>query len=720
MWYNRFMKNLELLAPCGDLDSFYQAIYNGADAVYLGLQNFNARIKADNFTTENIKSIVRFSHLYGVRVYITVNTLISDENLGDFFDMIDLLIDAKVDAFIVQDFGVAYNLLKRYKNIVLHASTQMGIHNLAGAKVLEKLGFKRVVLSRETKPQDIIDIKKNTNLEIEYFVHGALCVAFSGNCYLSAMKNKNSGNLGKCYQLCRLKYKVKSNNNEMDGYYLSPSDLCLIERLDELKKLGVDSIKIEGRLKRPSYVAGVVKTYRKALNGNQENKDLLTLLKIFSRGEFNKNAYLNGNDKIINEKTQNHLGEYLGKVAYVKPFKDIFEIAIDTKLTINKNDGLKFIFKDKEVSLGVGNVDKKGGLTIVYSVRKPLENSLVYRPLDYEFEKELLENKKYLPVDFYFTAKENEKASLTATYGTFKVTVFGDILEPSINKPLLKEDAVKSFSKLKESVFYLNNFSFDADKVFIPSSKLNELRRTAVSLLEDEIINSYNQNLPTISKVDISAEKIDCEPKNLLLVNEEIDFYFNDETVILSPLTYSKTVIEDFYAKLKNNGYDKTLYINLPIFATKEEVEYIDDILSSLSFKFGVVAENYWGLKYLNIYPTIIGYNLNVYNNLTANAHLSLGAENVIISMESEKLNGDYIGIKTGNLPLMTFCHCPSIAVNKKGCKTCAFGSLEYTDEKNNSYFIRRYKILNCYFELIPKEEFSTPKLNKNLIDLRK
>ena len=719
MCYNRFMKNLELLAPCGDIQSFYQAIYNGADAVYLGLQNFNARIKADNFTTENIGDIVKFSHLYGVKVYITVNTLISEENLGEFFDMIDLLIKAKVDAFIVQDFGVAYTLLKKYKNIVLHASTQMGIHNLAGAKVLEKLGFKRVVLSRETKPEDIANIKKNTNLEIEYFVHGALCVAFSGNCYLSAMKNKNSGNLGKCYQLCRLKYKVNSNGNKLDGYYLSPSDLCLIERLNELKNLGVDSIKIEGRLKRPSYVAGVVKTYRKALNGGFEKDDLSTLSKIFSRG-FNDSAYLNGNDKIINEKVQNHLGEYVGKVVSVKPFKDIFEIAIDTKLQINKNDGLKFILSGKQVSLGVGNAVKKGNLTIVYSARKPFVNSLCYRPLDYEFEQELLSDKRYLPVDFYFTAKENKPISLKAVYGEIEAHSFGDIPPSSINKPLLKEDAFISFSKLKESAFCLNNFYFDADKVFIPSSKLNELRRTVISLLEEKIITAYNKNLPEIVKENYTFNKVNPITKNLLIVNEETDFSFNDETIVLSPLTYSKKVVEDFYYKLKNMGYDKKLYINLPIVATKNEVKFIDDILSSLDFEVGVVAENYWGLKYLSTYPVIIGYNLNVFNSLTANAHLNLGAENIIVSMESDGFDFDYIGIKTGNLPLMTFCHCPSIAVNKKGCKECAFDRLEYTDEKNNSYFIRRYKIINCYFELLSKEESITPKNSKNLIDLRK
>ena len=189
------MKTVELLAPSGNEEAFFAAINNGADAVYLGLSSFNARIKADNFNANNIRKITHIAHLFGVKVYITVNTIIKNNEVNEFLSMIDECVNAKVDAFIIQDYGVAYLLKNRYKDIVMHASTQLGIHNLAGALVAKKLGFKRIILSRETSLEDIKNIKQNTDLEIEYFIQGALCVSFSGNCYMSSLISGLSGNV---------------------------------------------------------------------------------------------------------------------------------------------------------------------------------------------------------------------------------------------------------------------------------------------------------------------------------------------------------------------------------------------------------------------------------------------------------------------------------------------------------------------------------------------
>ena len=208
---NKSLKNLEVLSPAGNLECFNAALNNGADAIYLGLSSFNARMKADNFNTENIFEVTKKAHLFGVKIYAVINTLITNDDFDELYSLVSVLTKAGVDAFIVQDLGVAYFLRENFKGIVLHASTQMGVHNLEGAKVLEKLGFSRVVLSRETKLSDIKAIKENTHLEIEYFVQGALCVAFSGNCYLSAIENNASGNEGKCLQLCRLPYTLLKN-----------------------------------------------------------------------------------------------------------------------------------------------------------------------------------------------------------------------------------------------------------------------------------------------------------------------------------------------------------------------------------------------------------------------------------------------------------------------------------------------------------------------------
>ena len=209
--YNIDMKKVEILAPVGNYEMLETAIANNADAVYLGLENFNARAKADNFNSDNIRETVKLCHLYGIKVYITVNTLIADTEMDSVIQMIEKAHMANVDAFIIQDIGLVSMLKQKYPNIELHASTQMGVCNEYGAKVLEKLGFSRVVVARETTLEDIRRIKKETNLEIEAFIQGALCVCYSGSCYISSVLKNKSGNRGECLQLCRLPYKLLEN-----------------------------------------------------------------------------------------------------------------------------------------------------------------------------------------------------------------------------------------------------------------------------------------------------------------------------------------------------------------------------------------------------------------------------------------------------------------------------------------------------------------------------
>ncbi|MDE5616860.1 MAG: U32 family peptidase, partial [Clostridia bacterium] len=277
---------LEVLAPIGSIQALKSAIYAGADAVYLGLDLFNARIKAGNFTKDNIRQYVELCHLFGVKVYVTFNTSVKNSEMDIFAQNVDIEAKAKVDAFIVTDLG-ALNIFKKY-DIPLHGSTQIGVHNLAGAKVLEDLGFTRVVLARETLIDDIKKIKQNTALEIEYFVHGALCVCFSGACLMSSMMSGDSGNRGRCNQPCRLKYSSTYNSEEK--YYLSPKDQCLIDKIEELYCAGVDSLKIEGRLKQPHYVGNVVAQYRKAadnvLLSKNEKIDYSSLKRAYNRGNF--------------------------------------------------------------------------------------------------------------------------------------------------------------------------------------------------------------------------------------------------------------------------------------------------------------------------------------------------------------------------------------------------------------------------------------------------
>ena len=298
----------ELLAPAGNMRALKAAVACGADAVYLGTKDFNARSKADNFSEEQLRLAVSYCHERGVRVYVTLNTLVKTSEFSAAENTVRYASDAGVDAFLVQDLGMYLHLRDRFPDVSFHTSTQMGVHNLPGALMAEKLGFDRVVLSREALPADISAIKKHTSLEVEFFVHGAHCVSFSGNCYFSALVSGYSGNRGKCMQLCRKRYTLTSGRIKKSGYMLSAKDICLLPDLKKLAALGVDSLKIEGRLRSAEYVGAVTDVYRRALDDRGEKGDTDILKTVFNRGNFS-HAYIDGDrPDIIYPVQQNHIG----------------------------------------------------------------------------------------------------------------------------------------------------------------------------------------------------------------------------------------------------------------------------------------------------------------------------------------------------------------------------------------------------------------------------
>ena len=305
------MKKVELLAPAGNMESLKAAINAGCDAVYLGGYMFGARSFAGNFSDEELIEAIKYAHLYGVKVYVTVNTIIYEREVNMFMEYIDFLHKNNVDAVIMQDLGMMDLVRNTYPNFEIHASTQMHIHNLEGVKNAEKIGLNRVVLARETNISDIKNIKENTDIELEIFVHGALCISYSGQCLMSKMIGGRSGNLGVCAGSCRLPYDLVEINNgketklNKNNYLLSMKDLNSLENLSKLLDVGVTSLKIEGRMKRPEYVYLVTSIYRKAidsyyLNGsvNIREEDILELKKIYNR-EFTKGFLFGEENKVI-------------------------------------------------------------------------------------------------------------------------------------------------------------------------------------------------------------------------------------------------------------------------------------------------------------------------------------------------------------------------------------------------------------------------------------
>ena len=701
------MKNIEILAPAGSPENFMLAIHSGANAVYLGMKNFNARNKAENFNEQNLRENIKTAHLFGVKVYLTVNTLIKNEELEEFLSMCKTAVEAKVDAFIVQDFGVAKLLKDAFPNIVLHASTQLGVHNVEGAHIAKKLGFSRIILSRETTLEDIKEIKNNVDIEIEYFVQGALCVAFSGNCYLSSLKFSQSGNRGKCLQLCRLPYSASvENKNVANGYLLSTNDLSYIGRLKELVDAGVTSFKIEGRLRRGAYVVQAVQSYVKALNelGYDYYTEKSNLAKIFSRGKFNEGYYMDNDisKDIINPSQQNHRGTKIGKVIKVCKFKDLNKITIKTdKHKVMAGDGLKFI-GDREYSMGVGNANMIAPNTYdVFSKCRPSENSDVYLTLDSAYEKKLLKVEKRLKVKASFFASPNNKAILNLEYGDiFISTTSEDIVQEAQNAPLTYDSIKSSLDKLVDTHFELESLNIQAQNVFMPKSSLNQLRRNAILSLQKQIIERFEKgnNAYFNENFKLNLEPTKSDYKTYYVVNDKIELPENC-SVIISPKEYSLERINS----LVNFYKDYQLYLNLPIILRNKDRKIIKDILKSLDKNIGLYINNIAGF-YFEDRKIIASHNLNATNYLAVIALKNLGAFEVERSIEDD-LSANLEGTLkySGKPTLMTLTHCPFKTIfSYNNCQNCKHKEgLSYTAENGSKFAIRRTKIHNCYFELI-------------------
>ena len=349
------MNKVELLAPAGDFSCLKAAIEAGCDAVYIGGKLFGARAFSSNFTDDEIIKAINYAHLFGVKVYVTTNTLIYDKEVERFLEYILFLHKNNVDAVIIQDLGMLDLVRQTFPNLEVHASTQMHIHNLDGASFMEKLGVKRVVLARETSISKIKEIKEKTNIDIEIFIHGALCVSYSGQCLMSSLIGNRSGNRGTCAGSCRQSYSIVDENNNIilnNKYPLSMKDLCSLENLKTLLDIGVTSLKIEGRLKTEYYLATVINTYRAAIDDYAKDPDNYDYTKYLKELEKTKTRGLTTfyfNDK-NNRDFQEYEGkqynpnyEFGGKVQECETKKSIIEI----KNRLQIGDTLELIIPDK-------------------------------------------------------------------------------------------------------------------------------------------------------------------------------------------------------------------------------------------------------------------------------------------------------------------------------------------------------------------------------------
>jgi putative protease len=486
----------ELLAPAGSVDGLKAAVENGADAVYLGLEGiFNARLKASGFTVHNLTEWVEYAHLHGVRVYLTLNTAIKEDELKESIEVAKVGKIAKVDAIIVSDIGLIHSLRSTMPDIDLHLSTQAGIHNMEGALEAVKLGVRRIILSREARMGDIIKIKKNIRCEIEVFVHGALCVSFSGNCLLSSFIGGNSGNRGLCKQPCRQHYKAILDTKICNtGYLLSTSDLCMLPCLNKLTEIGVDSLKIEGRLRRAEYTAQVVRTYRRVLNANglYTEQDISDLKKIYNRGDFTNGYYFmtgTKKDDLISSAVQGHKGLFVGHVSSVlcDKYNESTLLLTGKNVSIVNGNAYKVLRNGKEI----GNaVVKNGHVKGTSGIKKGDE---LYITSDEEQLQTLKVQNKKLPVKIRFIANIGERAQLVFIHNEHTVYVSSEfIVPPAHSVPTAK-------SEIKIQMLKLNTTPFVSDEIeiktmgdlFIAKSQLNKMRREAVEKLKTKILSAY-------------------------------------------------------------------------------------------------------------------------------------------------------------------------------------------------------------------------------------
>lgn len=676
------IKKIELLSPVGDERGLKAAVNSGANGVYFGAKSFNAReYAAENFDDKAIENAIKFAKLRNVKVYITVNTLVYNDEIDKAILLIKNIYDMGADAIIVQDLGII-DIVRNNLNIPMHASTQMSCNNTYSVKLLEKLGIERVVLARETSIENIKEIRKNTNIELETFIHGALCVSFSGQCAYSYLHGGRSANRGACAQACRMEYSGGKTN-----YPLSSKDLMTIDIIPNLIEAGINSFKIEGRAKRSEYVAITTSIYRKAIDFALQNKNIETekykesLIKIFNRGGFSEGYYYNSKDIFENYKP-NHNGEFIGKITDYKKNK----IYIKADKELNVYDGLSFGESGK-IGMQISDLYKdnirvkngKGNLSFSAVLKNINVGDKVYRTTDKSQMDEAniiieSDNFKHLlnlnciidydkKIKFKINSNYNEKLNLEY--------ISDYLVEEAKNSETKESDIIKALSKTGGTVFKFENINIiiNFEKPFIPVKVLNEARRSIINSLEKILI----QNRKIDYDKNIFKEKIEYPNTNLKVaiisdINHKVKDY---DKIILFPKIYDIDIKKFFNEGLIDG-------IILPHITFDKDIELIKNITSKDMI---VICNNLGQIEAL-LGKCIIwaGIGMNTINNKTVDFLYKLGVSTVISSIESGKKLKNTISIKRGFIPAMNFAFCPkSIAI---GCDKCKEKNI--IDSKNN------------------------------------
>lgn len=600
---------MKIVAPAGNMERFYAAVKAGAQEIYMGLKGFGARRNAENFTLEEYKEAIDYAHKRGVKIFLTLNTIMMEKEMEFLYPNLKVLYEHGLDAVIVQDLGYFKYMKENFPNMEYHGSTQMTVGNHYEAEYLRKLGFTRVVLPREMTFEEIKKIRENTSIELEIFVSGALCICYSGNCYMSSFIGSRSGNRGMCAQPCRKKYE---NSSGEKGYLLSPKDQLLgFEEIKKLKDIGIESIKIEGRMKDPNYVFETVSYYRDLIDGIKAQERSSEL---FNRG-YSK-GYFYGNDNyIMNKDYSYNLGKNLGLLSGK-------ELKLKSRVVLG--DGIIYLSKDFEklgggyinkIELKNGDMSRKSAEANEVIVLKDVPRGSKYvfksysKEVNDDAQSKMKKEEQRLLISGNFIGHVGEKPVLELVAKNnlgieVAVKVIGEKeIEKASKKSLTSEELREKIAEMGESTFTLGEFSCDIDEgIFMPLSVLKSLRRDCVEKLEKELVESYRRKAGNRYSLPIVEEK----PREIELV------------AIVSNLVQENIVKKYGIEKIYKRGID----------IAKEGSLIEHDLNSKL-------ASNLYQLLENNNDKVMVNWNLNITNRYSVEVLAEIGkVESVIISPE--------------------------------------------------------------------------------------
>lgn len=647
--------DFEVLAPAGSFQTFKAVIEAGADAVYVGGSSFGARAYADNFTEEELLEAIDYAHLRGKKVYLTVNTLLKNKEIND--DLYDYLLPfylKGLDAVLVQDFGALSYIHKAFPDLPIHTSTQMTVTGIEGVRLLQSYGVTRVVMARETSLAEMKKIHEATGMELEAFVHGALCYCYSGQCLFSSLLGGRSGNRGRCAQPCRLAYTVMDENHKellKDSYILSMKDMCGIRDINELKEAGVYSLKIEGRMKRPEYAAGVVSFYRKYVDSLKpvSDSDYNKLKSLGNRCGFTDKYYFDHNAKDM--------------ITYEKP---------------------NFAVEDED-----------------------FVSRISARYVDTETR---------LPIKGICVLNEGNNSFLTVECKNYVYTATGQTVDKAQKKPLIKEDVAKRLSKTGDTSFVFEELEVIMDdNIFMPNGAINELRRSALEGLKNELLSSYVRDESRCSKqepVPVADKSADLQAGCSASVETTAQLKEVCKSSLISRvyIDWNRYSLNDFDNEIADDirlvtSNGKKIYIILPAVCRDKTYNFLlskQDLLGQSAIS-GFVVKNYeelgWCLDKFPDREIITDHNLYTYNDYAVNAYHEL---NISLDTMPLELNGREIARRSnagtemivyGYYPLMTSAQC--VHRNSSKCDKCK--QITYLKDRYNKLFPVKNMCNECY-----------------------